>query len=57
MEPIDGAVGRLNAAADEEDHVHSNAESDGALWFLNEPLVVFVRADPEPNHFITFDRP
>jgi hypothetical protein len=47
----------LNSAADEEGDVHSNAKLDGALRLLDQALVLIVRADPEPNHFITFDRP
>lgn len=37
-------------------HAHSNAQLDGALQFLDQPLVLVVRTDPEPNDFITFDR-
>lgn len=41
--------------ADEEGHVRSIAKLDGLLQFLDQPLVVLVRADPEPNDLITFD--
>jgi hypothetical protein len=37
-------------------HVHSNAKLDGSSELLDQPLVLIVRADPEPHHFITFDR-
>ena len=39
-----------------EGHVHSNAKLDGVSSFFDQPLVFIVRTDPEPNHFITFDR-
>jgi len=29
---------------------------DGTSEFLDQTLVLVVRTDPEPNHFITFDR-
>lgn len=43
-------------SADEKGHVHSNAKLDGVSPFFDQPLVFIVRTDPEPNHFITFDR-
>jgi hypothetical protein len=37
-------------------HVRSIAKLDGVSPFLDQPLVFIVRTDPEPNHFISFDR-
>lgn len=36
-------------------HVRSIAKLDGLLQSLDQPLVILVRADPEPNDLITFD--
>jgi hypothetical protein len=41
---------------DEKGLVHSNAKLDGVSRSFYQPLVLIVRTDPEPNHFITFDR-
>ena len=39
-----------------EGHIHSNAKLEGALELLDQSLVLLVRADPKPDHFVTFDR-